>query len=72
VSPELGHAGYISRPVHSDDPLVCILCGLTIGTRSLDSDAKRLAEVEAEHKPECKRRQNHQLSHRTSDGTLEE
>lgn len=68
MSGQLGHAGYRSRPIHPEDPLICMLCGITIGEQRLKDDEKRLAEVEAAHKPACKRRRDHQTTHRTLDG----
>jgi hypothetical protein len=60
---EIGHAGYKSRPVRENDPLVCD-CGMTIGTQALKRDAGRLKEIVDQHAPAHRRRLAHQVRHR--------
>jgi hypothetical protein len=61
----LGHAGYASRPIGPDDPLVCV-CGATIGTQRLLEPGNEvpLMAVRVEHAPRCTERLAHQQRHR--------
>lgn len=73
---ELSTAGFVHRPAQVGDPMVCQVCGLTIGyvqfgkVNAAEEQAEHLVRLEEAHKPECAKRLELQRASRTNDGSI--
>lgn len=67
----MGMAGFRTRPVQDDDPLVCS-CGTTLGTKVLEKHADILAQTLEDHQPEHQKKLRHQATHRNLAGPCPE